>query len=165
MKPEEIRDRLTEIIGESPEYYAGPIDPAIVVPPAKWYGAALALRDLPELRFDFLRSLCGVDRPEAGVIEIVAHLFSYTHRHAIVVKTRIDRKAAELATVSDIWPAANWHERETFDLFGVRFAGHPDLRRLLLPEDWTGHPLLKDYQEPGDYQGIPTRRAGQGGVV
>jgi len=158
MTPVEIKDRLVQVVGEPVEWQAGPADAAFVVAPEKWYAAALALRDLPELDFAFLRTLCGVDRPAANCIEVVAHLFSYKHKHAFVLKTRVGRQAPRLATVSSVWPAANWHERETYDLFGVSFDGHPDLRRLLLPEDWVGHPLCKDYQEPPSYQGIPMMR-------
>ncbi len=165
MTPEEIRDRLAQVVGPPVEFTAGPIDSAFVVAPEKWYAAALALRDLPELDFAFLRSLCGVDKPAAQCVEVVAHLFSYKHRHSFVLKTRVSRDASRLSTLSTVWPAANWHERETFDLLGVQFEGHPDLRRLLLPEDWVGHPLRKDYQEPEAYQGIPMRRPAHRGVI
>lgn len=157
MKPEEIQTRLAARLG-AVELSPGPGDAALIIPAAAWHQAALALRDDPALAFDFLRSLSGVDRPPAGTIEVVAHLLSYEHRHALVVKTAVDRHAPLLATVSDVWPAADWHERELFDLFGVKIAGHPDLRRLLLPDDWEGHPLRKDYQEPPAYHGIPMRR-------
>ena len=157
MKPEEIRDKLVALVGPV-EYSAGPVDAAVTVPADKWHQAAEALRREASLGFDFLRSLCGVDRPAIGKIEIVAHVFSYAHKHAIVVKTQVDRNAPSLATVSDVWPAADWHEREAFDMFGVEFAGHPDLRRILLPEDWEGFPLRKDYQPPASYHGIPNKR-------
>ncbi|MBN1959479.1 MAG: NADH-quinone oxidoreductase subunit C [Deltaproteobacteria bacterium] len=110
------------------------------------------------LSFDFLRALSGIDYLQQDEIEVVAHLFSYSQRAQVVIKTRIERAAPQLASVQDIWPAANWHEREIFDLLGVNFTDHPDLRRILLPDDWQGFPLRKDYQEPEFYQGIPTRR-------
>ncbi len=92
------------------------------------------------------------------MIEVVYHLFSYRHRHAVVVKAAASRDAPTLPTVSTVWRAAIWQEREIFDLLGVVFTGHPDLRRILLPEDWVGHPLRKDYVEPTEYHGISTKR-------
>ena len=163
MKPEEIRDKLQAKVG-TVEFVAGPGDAAVIVPAEKWHEAATFLRDEPSLSFRFLRALCGVDRLAAGHIEVVCHLFSYENKHAIVLKTKVPRQGAELPTVSDVWPAAEWHEREAFDLLGVRFAGHRDLRRLLLPDDWVGHPLLKDYKEPESYQGIPMQRPVNGGA-
>jgi NADH-quinone oxidoreductase subunit C len=154
---DEIRVELQKKVGEL-ELVPGPGDAAIIVPADKWHEAARHMRDVPELAFGFLRSYCGVDRPQANQIEVVAHLYSYTRRHGIVLKTKVARSGGELATVSDVWPAAEWHERELYDLFGVRLLGHPDLRRLLLPDDWVGHPLLKDYKEPPDYHGIPMQR-------
>lgn len=116
------------------------------------------LRDEPELRFDCLSNLSGVDRKEAGEIEVVYHLYSYAKRHQIALKASTPRLDPVLPTVCEIWPIANWLERECFDLLGVRFAGHPDLRRILMPEDWVGHPLRKDFVEPDEYHGISTRR-------
>jgi NADH-quinone oxidoreductase subunit C len=92
------------------------------------------------------------------VIEVVYHLLSYRHRHAFVLKVEAARAAPVIPTVEVVWKAANWHEREVYDLFGVDFPGHPDLRRILLPDDWVGHPLRKDYQEAGGYHGISNVR-------
>lgn len=116
------------------------------------------LRSDPELAFDYLECLSGVDYPDKNEIHVVYHLFSYGKKHRAVLKTVLPRDAPKISTVSTVWSAANWQERECFDLFGVQFEGHPDLRRLLLPEDWVGYPLRKDYQEQADYQGIPTTR-------
>ena len=158
MKAEEIRDRLQQSIGPVELTAGGAGDAFVTVPDDKWVDAARVLRDTPELRFDFLRSLAGVDRLQAGKVEVVLHLFSYAHKHAIVVKTAVPRKDGSVPTLAGIWPAAEWHERELFDMFGVHVRGHRDLRRILNPEDWQGYPLLRDYQEPDHYQGIPMRR-------
>jgi len=160
MTPKEICGKLADKLGLVLDFKEEAGDPWASIPADKWQRACRIARDEPELSLNFLRSLCGVDRPDDGVIEIVAHLFSYKHRHAFVMHTRTDRSAPKLESVSGIWPAAIWHERETYDLFGVDFPGNPDLRRILLPEDWVGHPLLKDYEEPESYRGIPTARPG-----
>ena len=118
----------------------------------------LFLRDEPELRFDFLQCLTAVDWPKREVQEVVYHLFSYRHRHSLCVKTEVPRDAPRLPSVAAIWPTANWHEREQFDLLGVVFEGHPELRRILMPDDWVGHPMRKDFHEPKSYRGMPTSR-------
>ncbi|MFA4014976.1 MAG: hypothetical protein RUDDFDWM_000042 [Candidatus Fervidibacterota bacterium] len=103
------------------------------------------LRDDTELQFDYLRCLSAIDWFEEGQMEVVYHLYSMKHGHSLVVKVRVKRDDPRLPSVSSIWAAANWHEREAYDLLGIIFEGHPDLRRILLPQDWTGHPLRKDY--------------------
>ncbi len=117
------------------------------------------LRDDPQTRFDFLRAIAGMDFPNENEFELVYLLFSYVHRHRFTVKTRIPRNAPRIATVEGVWPAANWHEREAYDLFGIEFEGHSDLRRLLLPDDWVGYPLRKDYKEAEEYHGVSTTRS------
>ena len=106
------------------------------------------LRDEPGLAFDFLLDVTGVDRlmlPEPTPrFEIVYHVYSLQYRRRLRLKVRVEEGQA-VPTVTDLWPTANWHEREVYDLFGVAFEGHPDLRRILLPDDWEGHPLRKDY--------------------
>jgi NADH-quinone oxidoreductase subunit C len=133
-------------------------EPAIRVPTLDLVAVASFLESDPALAFDCLSNQSGVDYPKRDQIEVVYHLFSYEHRHALVVKVGMPRDAPRLATVSTVWRAAIWQEREIFDLLGVVFAGHPDLRRILLPEDWVGHPLRKDYVEPTEYHGISTKR-------
>jgi NADH-quinone oxidoreductase subunit C len=92
------------------------------------------------------------------MIELVYHLFSYVHRHAICVKVDLPRATPRAPTVVPVWPTANWLEREQYDLLGVVFEGHPDLRRLLMPDDWVGHPMRKDFHEPKSYRGMLTTR-------
>jgi NADH-quinone oxidoreductase subunit C len=112
----------------------------------------------PRLAFDSLSNMSACDYPKLGKIEIVYDLYSYTHDHSLVLKIDMDRDNPRAETVELTWPAANWHEREIYDLFGVFFTGHSDLRRILLPDDWVGHPLRKDYVEAPDYHGISTVR-------
>jgi NADH-quinone oxidoreductase subunit C len=107
---------------------------------------ARALRDRPEFAFAFLAELTAVDFwPKEPRFEVVYVLVSIAHRMRLRLKVRLPGDDPYLATVSDVWPAANWLEREVWDLFGIAFEGHPDPRRLLMPEDWQGYPLRKDY--------------------
>ena len=112
----------------------------------------------PGIELDFCEDLTAVDWPKRSVIEVVYHLFSYRHRVGLVLKVETDRTAPRVPSVEGVWKAAGWFEREVYDLFGVHFDGHPDLRRIMLPDDWVGHPLRKDYQEAGGYQGIGNTR-------
>jgi len=133
-------------------------DPSIAVVAASIRDVGVFLRDDPDLRFEVLMNQTGVDYKAKGLIQIVYHLYSYTHRHTIVVKVDVPRDAAVAPSVERVWRAAEWLEREIYDLLGVTFEDHPDLRRLLMPEDWIGYPLRKDFVEPEEYHGISTRR-------
>ncbi len=133
-------------------------EPAIRVRASEIVPVATFLKEDPALAFDCLSNQSGVDQPKRDEIDVVYHLFSYVHRHAVALKAGVLRDNAKIASVSSVWRAAIWQEREIFDLLGVEFAGHPDLRRILLPEDWVGHPLRKDYVEPTEYHGISTKR-------
>jgi NADH-quinone oxidoreductase subunit C len=106
-----------------------------------------------ELSFNSLMCLTGMDLDEE--LGVVYHLFSTKYNHRITLKVMVPKDSPKVPTVEGIWPTAGWHEREAFDLIGVEFEGHGDLRRILLPEDWEGHPLRKDYEFPKDYRGIP----------
>jgi len=110
----------------------------------------------PELAFDNLMCLSGVDYPKEKEprMEVVYHLYSYAHLHTFALKVLLPREGATVPTVEGVWGVANWHERECFDLFGIAFSGHSDLRRILLPDDWEGHPLRKDWQDPEYYHGL-----------
>ncbi len=114
----------------------------------------LYLRDEPSLKMDHLADLTAVDYSKypgdtGPRFEVVYNLISTVHRHRIRVKSRVPEDDPCIDTVSSIWQTANWHERETYDLMGVRFNGHPDLRRILLAEDWEGYPLRKEYPLKG----------------
>ncbi|MGZ3585318.1 MAG: NADH-quinone oxidoreductase subunit C [Ktedonobacterales bacterium] len=115
--------------------------------------ACLALRDAPGLRYNFMADLTAVDWPEREPrYDIVYHLLSLETRAVVRLKVRVgddDTPSPEVPTVTTVWPAANFYEREVFDLFGVRFAGHPNLTRIMMPSDWVGHPLRKDYPLTG----------------
>jgi len=133
-------------------------DPSILVDAAAIAEICAFARDDTALRCEILSNQSGVDYKADGAIEIVYHLYSYTHRHYVVLKTRTPRDNAVVPSVERVWKSANWMEREIYDLLGVMFTGHTDLRRLLMPEDWVGYPLRKDFVEPDEYHGISTRR-------
>ena len=133
-------------------------DPWIQIEPDAIVGACAFLKNDPDLAFDCLTNETGVDYKAGGYIQVVYHLFSYKHRHYIVLKVNAPRDNPQVPTVEGVWKAANWLEREIYDLLGVVFTGHTDLRRLLMPEDWIGYPLRKDFVEPEEYHGINTRR-------
>lgn len=96
--------------------------------------------------FNHLQDLCGVDyAPQKPRFEVVYNLYSIWRRLHIRVRAKVEEETPEIDSVTDLWEGANWHERECFDMFGIRFRGHPDLRRILMPEDWNGYPLRKDY--------------------
>jgi len=159
MTATEIYERLKARFGERVISVALEAkDPWILVDPAAIAEVCAFVRDDPELRCDVLSNLSGVDYKAQGWIELVYHLYSYTHRHYVILKVHTPRDAAEVSTVERVWKAANWLEREIYDLLGVTFTGHSDLRRLLMPEDWIGYPLRKDFVEPEEYHGISTRR-------
>ena len=118
-----------------------------IVPRAQIAALCQHLKTTPGLEFNLLADLCGADRgpEEEPRFEVNYHLFSTTKYHRLRLKVLLAEDDAHVPTVSGIWRTANWHERETFDLFGVVFDGHPDLRRILLPDDWQGHALRKDF--------------------
>jgi len=108
------------------------------------------LRDNPDVRFNFLSDVTCVDRyPSEPRFEVVYHLLSIQKKERIRLKVRLDGSSPVVESITAVWPAANYFEREVFDLFGIRFTGHPYLRRIQMPEDWEGHPLRKDYPVEG----------------
>jgi NADH-quinone oxidoreductase subunit C len=132
-------------------YFVG--DWTIIVPPAQVIEVARHLRDAPDAAFDLCSDVTATDWPPrpSGRFDVVYVLYSTRHRHRIRVKT-IVAENQPLPSVTAVWPAANWLEREIYDMFGVNFAGHPDRRRILMPEDWQGFPQRKDYplEGPGE---------------
>jgi NADH-quinone oxidoreductase subunit D len=156
MTPVEIADRLKAALGDGFESFEDSLmDPAVRVrPEAARAACEFARRDL---QMETLRLITAMDRPP-DTIDVVWHLLSMPNHRTLVLKTALPREAPEVPTVSDLWAAANWFEREQYDLVGVHFTNHPNLKRLMLPLDWVGHPLRKDYVRPDEYHGIPTSR-------
>jgi NADH-quinone oxidoreductase subunit C len=114
------------------------------VVPERYRDLIAALRDDEDFACDFLDFVAGVDRGDDG-FDVVVQLYSTTRRHQVRVKVAAGKEEPSAPTISDLYPGANWHERETWELFGIRFEGHPQLVKLLLPEQFEGHPLRKDF--------------------
>jgi NADH-quinone oxidoreductase subunit C len=141
-------DTLDALRARFPSLSLRPVDPTpgLTVDAASLRETVAFLRDT--LSFDYLVFVTALDWPADRQLELVYRLFSYESRAAVVVRVRLPRDTARIRTVSDLYPAADWHERETAELFGITFEGHPDPRRLLLPDDLEGHPLRKDFTHP-----------------
>jgi len=159
MTPTDIRNRLAAKFGDKiAELAPAKMDPFLVIQPADLKEICRYLKDDPELAFDCLMNLSAIDWPKKNQIELVYHLWSYSKRHAFIFKMSLAREAPEVESIESVWKSADWLEREQFDLLGVVFKGHPDLRRIMLPDDWVGHPLRKDYKEQGAWHNISTTR-------
>lgn len=148
-----LLDRVVAILKESlgddvvEQGYINEMDghrPYLVIKNDRWPEAATVLRDHAELKCDYLRNLSGVDQETH--LEVAYHLLSLTSKREYGVKVKTDRDNPRIPSVTPIWETANWNEREAYDLFGIDFPGHPDLRRIMMPDDWVGHPLRKDYE-------------------
>ena len=165
MVPEEICKLVVSEFGDAVEAtLVNAVRPYAVVAPARWPEVALFLRDDPRLRLNLLRSITALDLLEDNKLACVYDLMSVptgapleliTETHEFAVRVLTDRDAPSIPSVASVWRAADWHEREAFDLMGIHFTDHPDLRRILCPDDWEGHPLRKDYAFPMEYHGIP----------
>jgi NADH-quinone oxidoreductase subunit C len=152
MTPQEIFDKLKEKFGDQVIDLIANVDPFIRVKAEAIGGIGLYLRDDEEMKFESLMCLSGVDYP--AHLTVVYHLFSTLHRQKVVLKVEVEREDPHVPTVEQVWQVANWHERETYDMYGIVFDGHSDPRRILCPDDWEGFPLRKDYQVQEFYRGI-----------
>ncbi|HEY4643197.1 MAG TPA: NADH-quinone oxidoreductase subunit C [Bacteroidota bacterium] len=155
MTSQEIYDRLKGKFGDAIlEFKADAVvDPFITVAPGRMKEIGLYLREESGLEFDYLMCLSSVDSND-GNLAVVYHLNSLKHGHKLTIKVKVSRDSPVVQSVEGVWKSANWHEREAFDMMGIRFEGHPDLRRILCPDDWEGHPLRKDYKVQEFYHGM-----------
>jgi NADH-quinone oxidoreductase subunit C len=136
-------EAVSEVLG-----FRGEI--TVVVPREHLKRIAEYLATEPSLRFSFLSDITPVDRfPIEPRFEVNYHLVSIDRRDRLRLKVKLAGNDPVIPSVTGVWPTANWHERESYDLFGIRFQGHPDLRRILMPDDWEGYPLRKDYPTEG----------------
>ncbi len=172
-----VLDKLKERFGGAIlETHSDFGDDTAVVDPARWKAVCQFLREDPSMDFDMPVDLCGVDHPERARatgsdrmprMEVVMHLYSVSKGHRIRLKARVgdeDMDGAELDSVTSIWPGMNWLERETFDMSGVRFRGHPDLRRILMYPEFEGHPLQRTYPAQKTQPLVPYRTEEEAGV-
>jgi NADH-quinone oxidoreductase subunit C len=129
--------------------------PRVHVNAEDWRAVAEFAFAEPGMKLDWLQNLSGVDYAADGKMCVVYDLWSFDHRHEFAVKVFTPREKPSVPSVADLWAAADWHEREAYDMFGIEFSGHPDQRRILCADDWEGFPLRKDYIFPREYHGIP----------
>ncbi len=163
-----LQERFTVVAVE------GTFQPYLTVEAGELVALCQFLRNDDRLFFDLLACVTAIDNGvEAGTMEVIYNLTSISYGHNLMLKLTIPRPVPatqntdsevvanialpDVPSLSGVWRTADWHEREAFDLVGIRFVGHPDLRRILLPTDWVGHPLRRDYQEPDRYHGISTK--------
>lgn len=147
MLKKQFNDKIIEIVTpEAGEQY-------VIVDSESIFDVMQFCRDYYELDFDYLVLLSGIDAQDK--LGVVYHLYSLQFKHRLVVKTYVPKDAPKLKTVERLWRAADWHERETYDMYGVVFEGHHNMIRILCPYDWEGYPLRKDYIPPQEYHGMP----------
>ena len=162
---ETLKEKFGDAIVETHSEFG---DDTAVVRAEKWKEVCRFLRDEPSMAFDMFVDLCAVDYPDrVPRFEVVLHLYSVAKKHRVRLKSRVgdaEGDGAEIDTVADIWIGANWFERETYDLMGISFKGHPDLRRILMYPEFEGHPLRKDYPANKTQPLVPYRTEEEAGL-
>lgn len=156
IRPDAVVAKVLERFGDQIQEATVEHDqPTFIIDRALLLSVVQFLYDDPELRFTRLVDICGVDylawprpRHHGARFEVVYHLHSFTVNRWVRLRVPLDEDDLEVPSLTGIWAGANWYEREAFDLFGIRFADHPDLKRILTPDDWDVHPLRKDFQPP-----------------
>lgn len=155
MSPAEIHEKLKSLFGDAIlDFNDEVLDPYIQVKPEHILEIARFLKEDSELEFTSLMCLSGLDYGADDDLGVAYSLHSMKHKHRITIRVNVPRDNPRLSSVESIWRTADWHEREAYDLVGIYFENHPDLRRILCPDDWEGHPLRKDYVVQEFYHGI-----------
>jgi len=148
MQPTEIAEKIKQ---EFPDQVIDIVEfrdqVSVIIKRDRLFNVCKYLHDDATLSLDHLRDLCGVDYLNKKEVrfEVVYNLYSIRHHHMIRLRAEVPENDPKIQSVTQIWAGADWHERECFDMFGITFNGHPDMRRILMPEDWEGYPLRKDY--------------------
>ena len=145
-----VQERFSQEVVEAHAFRG---DETLVIRPGALPAVAKFLKETPELDFNFLMDLTAVDYlffaggriQKEFRFEVVYHFYSLKHNHRIRIKVPVDEKTPEVGTLTNLWPGANWYEREVWDMFGIQFKGHPNLKRILMYEEFQGHALRKDY--------------------
>ena len=160
----EFSEIVRQIETAFPEAVASVDDTAlwVLIAPEHWLVVAEYLKTDPGTTFDSLMCLTGYDKGPGEPLGVAYNLHSMDKLHKLEVRIETPRDDSVIPSVAHLWRTAEWHEREVFDLFGITFEGHPDLRRILLPDDWVEYPLRKDYQTPTEYRGIPVAKDKRG---
>ena len=127
----------------------------IMVTAEHWLEIAKDLKDNKDLTFDYLSCVTGYDNGVGETLGVAYNFYSTSKKHSLEIRIEVSRENPEIPSIEKIWKTADWMEREVFDLYGINFTDHWDLRRILLPSDWVGYPLRKDYKEPDYYNGMP----------
>ncbi|MDI6803644.1 MAG: NADH-quinone oxidoreductase subunit C [Bacteroidota bacterium] len=155
MSPQEIQNKITEKFADAivEAKVEGVLEPYAKVKAETIREISSFMRDDSDLQFDTLMCLSGMDYGK-GILGVVYNFGSIAKKHKFTLKVEVPVDSPNIPSVESVWRTADWHEREAFDLFGIVFTDHPDLRRILLPEDWEGHPLRKDYQVQEFYHGM-----------
>ena len=154
MTPREIKETLDREFPGSVIDNEELAESQIELKPDQWLEIATYLKNDPGFSFDQLECVTGIDTGEDGPLQSRYNLHSMEHRHKIEVVISLDRNNPKVASIEQVWRVGDWFERETYDMFGIIYEGHRDLRRILCPEDWEGWPLRKDYEAQETYHGI-----------
>ena len=153
-------EQILAVVKESCEQAQPSVDEnatphAVIIDKQDLLGVARHLQQNPTTYFDMLSCVTGIDNgTDAATMEIAYNLYSIPYNHHLMIRVVLPRDKPEIESVSHIWKTADWHEREVFDMYGIQFLHHPDLRRILMPADWVGHPLRKDYKHQEYYRDI-----------
>ena len=127
---------------------------ALLILPVDWIEVATLLKNESDLDFNYLMCISSYDNGDGKIYGVAYNLFSTIKNHYLEVRIEVE-DGISIPSIVNLWNTANWHEREAYDMMGIKFEGHPDLKRILLSDDWEGHPLRKDYEEPQYYHGMP----------